>query len=90
MTCKCRIQYVGKTYGEFRVQIREHVRDIKNRNDATMARHVWKDHEGDLFSIKFQGVELVTPPIHGGDFYCISLQQRLDGSVHYPPKKLRV
>lgn len=75
MTCVCGIKYVGKTKRELRRRIGEHVSDIIKRKDTPIARHVETCHDGEVTSVRFQGIEHVRASPRGGDLDVRLLQK---------------
>lgn len=43
--CSCPKDYIGKTKCEFRRRILDHIGDIRNRRNKTLAKHVWDRHK---------------------------------------------
>lgn len=39
-TCTCPYDYIGKTKGEWRKRVLEHIRDIRHERDTPLARHL--------------------------------------------------
>ncbi|XP_040275624.1 uncharacterized protein LOC120990787 [Bufo bufo] len=72
--CTCPLDYVGKTKREFRRRIRDHVNDILNEKDTSVARHVLQYHGGNTNCLKFMGLQHVPKPKRGGDWDKMILQ----------------
>ncbi|OCT82242.1 hypothetical protein XELAEV_18024758mg [Xenopus laevis] len=56
MKCKCDQTYVGKTRREFRRRILEHVGDVRNKSNTTVANHINEQHNGDTGFMRFFAV----------------------------------
>ncbi|OCT64993.1 hypothetical protein XELAEV_18041234mg [Xenopus laevis] len=67
MKCACGKTYVGKTKREFRRRILEHVGDVKNNRNTTVATHINEIHSGNTGVMKFFGVEHFKPTSRVGD-----------------------
>ncbi|OCT93721.1 hypothetical protein XELAEV_18011398mg [Xenopus laevis] len=65
--CVCGKTYVGKTKREFRRRILEHVGDVKNSRNTTVATHVNEVHNGNTGVMTFFGVEHFQPTSRVGD-----------------------
>ncbi|OCT65828.1 hypothetical protein XELAEV_18042078mg [Xenopus laevis] len=67
MECICGIRYIGKTKREFRRRILEHVGDIRNKRNTSIANHINSLHEGNCGVMKFIGVEHIKSTTRVGD-----------------------
>lgn len=67
-SCRCGLQYVGKTHREFRRRIGDHLGDIRNKRDTAISRHIRTMHDGDPRFISFQAIEHVSRGMRGGDW----------------------
>ena len=67
LKCPCGLVYVGKTTRELRIRISEHKSNIRNKDEkSSVARHFnVAGHE--VCSLRFQGIEVVSPLKRGGD-----------------------
>ncbi|OCT98775.1 hypothetical protein XELAEV_18011009mg [Xenopus laevis] len=67
MECVCGKRYVGKTKREFRRHILEHVGDVRNKRNTSVANHVNTHHNGDNGVMKFTAVEHIKSTTRIGD-----------------------
>ncbi|OCT55731.1 hypothetical protein XELAEV_18004497mg [Xenopus laevis] len=67
MECKCGMRYVGKTKREFRRRILEHVGDVRNKRNTTIANHINTHHSGNSGVMKFIAVEHIKSTSRIGD-----------------------
>ncbi|OCT99908.1 hypothetical protein XELAEV_18005692mg [Xenopus laevis] len=67
MKCKCDLIYVGKTRREFRRRILEHVGDVRNKRNTTIANHIKEMHNGDTGYMRFFAVEHIQQTTRVGD-----------------------
>ncbi|OCT88234.1 hypothetical protein XELAEV_18016860mg [Xenopus laevis] len=63
----CGKKYVGKTKREFRRRILEHVGDVRNKRNTSVANHVNLYHNGDNGAMKFTAVEHIKSTTRIGD-----------------------
>ncbi|OCT70725.1 hypothetical protein XELAEV_18037650mg [Xenopus laevis] len=57
MRCPCPKLYVGKTCREFRRRILEHIGDVRNKRNTSVAVHINEKHGGKANTMKFFAVE---------------------------------
>ncbi|OCT74273.1 hypothetical protein XELAEV_18033233mg, partial [Xenopus laevis] len=67
MRCICNKLYVGKTRRQFRRRILEHVGDVRNKRNTSVAIHVNELHGGNVNTMKFFAVEHFQPTTRVGD-----------------------
>ncbi|OCT97277.1 hypothetical protein XELAEV_18009502mg [Xenopus laevis] len=67
MKCACGKNYVGKTRRELKRRILEHVGDVKNKRNTSVATHINEIHDGDTGVVKFFRVEHFFPTTRVGD-----------------------
>ena len=61
ITCnKCSIQYVGQTSRKFRIRLKEHVNDIKNKKDTVCGLH-FNSRGHSIDNLRAQIIEKVCP-----------------------------
>ena len=67
LKCPCGLCYVGKTKRELKVRIGEHKSNIRNHDEKSpVARH-FNEKGHTVCSLRFQGIEVVSPLRRGGD-----------------------
>lgn len=64
---ECRVQYVGCTIRSLRIQINEHIYDIKRalsitRRISNASKHFIEMHQGDFSTLSVMGIEKVVKP----------------------------
>ncbi len=68
LICPCGKIYVGQTKRNFKLRIAEHKAAIRNGNmDYAIARHYKERAHGSAASLKFVGLEKISPSPRGGD-----------------------
>ncbi|OCT98066.1 hypothetical protein XELAEV_18010294mg [Xenopus laevis] len=67
MECICGKRYVGKTKREFKRRIMEHVGDVRNKRNTSIANHINEHHFGDCSIMKFIAVDHIKPTTRIGD-----------------------
>ncbi|OCT80880.1 hypothetical protein XELAEV_18027692mg [Xenopus laevis] len=67
MRCICNKLYVGKTQRQFRRRILQHVGDVRNKRNTSVAIHVNELHGGNVNTMKFFAVEHFQPTTRVGD-----------------------
>ncbi|OCT58240.1 hypothetical protein XELAEV_180024281mg, partial [Xenopus laevis] len=67
MECTCDKRYVGKTKREFRRRIMEHVGDVRNKRNTSIANHINDYHKGDCNMMKFTAVDHIASTTRIGD-----------------------
>ncbi|OCT56751.1 hypothetical protein XELAEV_18004437mg [Xenopus laevis] len=65
--CGCDKVFVGKTRREFRRRILEHVGDVRNKHNTSVANHANELHDGNANIMKFVAVEHFEPTTRVGD-----------------------
>ena len=67
LKCPCCLCYVGKTKRELKIRIGEHKSNIRNNDEKSpVARH-FNEMGHKVCSLRFQGIEVVSPLRRGGD-----------------------
>lgn len=75
LKCPCGLFYIGKTIRELKTRISEHKSSIRNRDvKSSVARH-FNEFGHDMCSLRFQGIEFVSPLKRGGDRDKVILQR---------------
>ena len=76
LKCPCSMVYVGQTKRCLKLRIAEHKAAIRNGNmDYAIARHYKERGHGSASTLRFMGIEKVTPPVRGGDMHKLLLQR---------------
>lgn len=76
LKCPCGLIYVGQTKRSLKLRIAEHKAAIRNKNmDYAIARHYIQANHGSCASLKFWGIDKITPPPRGGDLVKILLKR---------------
>ena len=66
--CPCGLVYIGQTKRQLKLRRAEHKTAIRTQNlTYAMARHYKQANHGSPASLKFWGIEKITPPPRGGD-----------------------
>lgn len=82
MPVRTDILYVGQTKCALKLashakyESAEHKAAIKNKNmDYAIARHYLKANHGSCASLKFWGIDIISPPYRGGDMIKLILRR---------------
>ena len=68
LKCPCGLAYIGQTKRQLKLRISEHKTAIRTQNITyAMARHYKQANHGSPASLRFWGIEKITPPPRGGD-----------------------
>ena len=68
LKCPCGLAYIGQTKRPLKIRIGEHKTAIRTGNlEYAMARHYIQANHGSPASLRFWGLEKISPPPQGGD-----------------------
>ncbi|OCT86394.1 hypothetical protein XELAEV_18020076mg [Xenopus laevis] len=67
LRCECGMDYIGKTIRQLKWRVMEHVGDVRNKRNTSVANHINEIHAGDTKVMHFMGIEKINHTTRVGD-----------------------